>query len=44
MCRILMKSSLEEWPLGRLGRRWEYNIKMDLKERTVRLGSGCKLL
>jgi hypothetical protein len=28
--RILMGKSLRKWPLGRSGRRWQDNIKVDL--------------
>jgi hypothetical protein len=30
--RVLVRRSKGKRPLGRLRRRWEYNIKMDLRE------------
>jgi len=35
--RVLVGKSEEKRPLGRSGRRWENNIKMDLQE----VGCGC---
>jgi hypothetical protein len=32
VCRILVGKSKGKRPLGRLGRRWEDNINIDLKE------------
>jgi hypothetical protein len=32
-CRILVRKPEEKTPLGRPRRRWEDNIKMDLRER-----------
>jgi hypothetical protein len=37
--RVLMRKPEGKIPLGRLGRRWEGNIKMDLQE--VRCGAWC---
>jgi hypothetical protein len=32
VCKILVGKPEGKRPLGRLRRRWEYNIRMDLKE------------
>ena len=38
--KILIGTPTEKRPLGRLRRRWEYKIRMDLKERVSIRGIG----
>jgi hypothetical protein len=38
VCRVLVGKPEVKRPLGRLGRRWEDNIKMDLQE------VGCEVM
>jgi hypothetical protein len=37
-----MKNGLKEWPLGRLRRRWELNINMNLKDVDCEGGKWVK--
>jgi hypothetical protein len=39
--KILTEKPERKIPLGRRRRRWEYNIKMDLKEIGWRVWTGC---
>ena len=42
--RVLVRKHEGKRPLGRPGRRWEDNIKMDLQEVGLRVGTGLSWL
>jgi hypothetical protein len=40
LCRVLVEKPERNRPLGRPGRRWEDNVKMDLTENNRKLWTG----